>query len=189
MPKATCNPYRKDVNSEDYIAHNSGTDEDDMNKSGAQDQDKQVEASAQLQHVWRDDDHSVTSTHMQPVKTKPDSEDLEADSEPQIPNDRGTGGNFIHRFFWGLHQGIETEIKNGCRSGLKLHCIQEEQKKSMLLQPWRYSSLTALLERIKPVNRRAEKSQCGYHVAVASAALYPGLAFDMDVKSKPQKLC
>ncbi|KAJ7732312.1 hypothetical protein B0H16DRAFT_179369 [Mycena metata] len=89
----------------------SGTDEENMSKSGAEDQDRQVEACAQLQDMSRDG-RSVPSVHMQPVEATPDSADLEANSEPQIPSDHGTGGNFIHRFFWGLQQGLETEIDN-----------------------------------------------------------------------------
>ncbi|KAJ7767334.1 hypothetical protein B0H16DRAFT_1453660 [Mycena metata] len=83
-----------------------------MNKSGAEDGDRQVEACAESQDMSRDDGCSVPSVHMQPVEATPDSADLEADSELQIPNDRGTGGNFIHRFFWGLQQTLETEINN-----------------------------------------------------------------------------
>ncbi|KAJ7035443.1 hypothetical protein C8F04DRAFT_530346 [Mycena alexandri] len=69
----------------------------------------QVEACARLQHASCDG-RSVSS--VQPMEPTPHSADLPANSEPQILNDRGTGGNFIHRFFWGLQQGIETKIEN-----------------------------------------------------------------------------
>ncbi|KAJ7712139.1 hypothetical protein B0H16DRAFT_1703122 [Mycena metata] len=83
----------------------------DMNKSGAEDRERQVEACAQLRDASRDG-RSVPAVHTQPSEPTPHSTDLEANSEPQIPNDRGTSGNFIHQFSWGLQQGLETEIKN-----------------------------------------------------------------------------
>ncbi|KAJ7734443.1 hypothetical protein B0H16DRAFT_1767312 [Mycena metata] len=89
------------------------TDEEDTSKSGAEDSDGQVEACARLQDALRDG-CLVPS-------------DLEGNSEPQIPNDRATAGSFIHRFFWGLQQGVETEINNVCRLGLRLYCHQQEK--------------------------------------------------------------
>ncbi|KAJ7732399.1 hypothetical protein B0H16DRAFT_1581224 [Mycena metata] len=85
----------RDSDSEEFVAVH-----DDTKVEGAHLQDALYDVPTHA--------HTPTEAH----QVWSNSADLEANLVPQIPNHRGTGRNFIHRFFWGLQQGIETRIEN-----------------------------------------------------------------------------